>query len=245
MLEIYSEVRSFPPQKENRLERVTIGSGEIIALLGKNGSGKTTLIKEIFGIKENKNRKILLDGEKVTYKNLHRLSLGSCEHTFFGEFTVAEQKEFYEMNFLAFRKERFELLTKYFDIPLRWKMKELSAGEKNQVETVFALCQGADYIFLDEPFANNDLFHRKDFYKLLLGILEEQESLIITTHLVEEIESVVNRVILMDSFDPVSDVSVEEMEEANMDMVTWLKKKLCYDEGRAAEFIRRMEEKDV
>ncbi|MBQ8798945.1 MAG: ATP-binding cassette domain-containing protein [Lachnospiraceae bacterium] len=245
MLEITSFNRSFPVQKDTYLEKVTLRPGEIVALLGKNGSGKTTLLKEILNMKESSNHKVLLDGKKISYKNLHRLALGSCEHTFFGEFTVEEQKEFYEMNFPNFRSDRFNLLAEYFDIPMRWKLKELSVGEKNQVETLFALCQGADYIFLDEPFANNDLFHRKDFYKLLLGILEETECLVITTHLVDEIEPVIGRVLLVDRFDIVEDVSMDEMEERNTDVVEWLKKKLKYNEGKAAEFIRRMEEGNV
>lgn len=245
MLEIKGIERSVPLQNASFLERVTLQSGEIVALLGKNGSGKTTLIKEILGMKERPLHKIMLDGKPVSHKNLHRLALGSCEHTFFGEFTVGEQKEFYEMNFPNFRKERFELLTEYFEIPMKWKLKDLSVGEKNQVETVFALCQGADYIFLDEPFANNDLFHRKDFYKLLLGILEESECLVIATHLVEEVESVIGRVLLVDQFDVIADVGMEEMEEDNTDVVAWLKEKLNYNEGKAAEFIRRMEEGNV
>jgi len=245
MLKIKSFKRSFPIQNETFLPEVSIGRGEIIALLGQNGAGKTTLMKDILGMKEHPIHEITLDGETIGYKNLDRFAFGSCEHTFFGEFTVEEQREFYEMNFPKFRKERFKLLTEYFQIPNKWKLKELSVGEQNQVETVFALCQGGDYILLDEPFANNDLFHRKDFYKLLLGVLGEDETLIISTHLVEEVESIINRVLLVDKFDIVADVGIDEMEDNHTDVVTWLKKKLNYNEGRAAEFIRKMEDGDV
>ncbi len=245
MLEIRGIHRTLPQQNESFLERVVLKQGEIVALLGRNGSGKSTMIKEMFEMKERPLHEFILDGKQVSYKNLHRLSLGSCELTFFREFTVGEQKEFYEMNYANFRKDRFALLAEYFNISMKWKLKNLSVGERSQVETVFALCQGADYIILDEPFANSDLFHRKDFYKLLLGIMEETECLVIATHLVEEVESVIDRVLLVDKFDIVADVTMDEMEEENTDVVSWLKKKLNYDEGKATELIRRMEEANV
>ncbi|MBQ3029368.1 MAG: ATP-binding cassette domain-containing protein, partial [Lachnospiraceae bacterium] len=109
MLEITSYKRSFPTQSEAFLEQVALRPGEFVALLGKNGSGKTTLIKEILDMKERPLHGIMLDGKSVSYRTLNRLALGSCEHTFFGEFTVEEQKEFYEMNFPNFRKDRFKL----------------------------------------------------------------------------------------------------------------------------------------
>ncbi|MBQ8281234.1 MAG: ATP-binding cassette domain-containing protein [Lachnospiraceae bacterium] len=226
----------------DRIKKVEIGQGEIIALLGENGSGKTTLIKQILGMKVFKGGKILLDGDKVTYKNLHKLSLGSCEHTFFGEFTILEQKEFYQIHFPGFKEKRFNLLVEYFELPLKRKMKHMSEGEKNQAETVFALCQGADYIFLDEPFANNDIFRRKDFYKLLIGLLEENETLIIATHLVEEIDSIISRVILVDNMEITGDVSIEELDEEGIEVVEWLKEKLNYNEKKAVDFIKRIEE---
>ena len=51
---------------------------------------------------------------------------------------------------------------------------------------ILALSQGADYILMDEPFAGNDIFNREDFYKVLLGILEPHETVILSTHLLEE-----------------------------------------------------------
>ncbi len=225
------------------IEKVDLRQGEIVALLGENGSGKSTFIKQIFGLRAFIKNDVRLDGEEIGKENIHRLSLGSHEHTFYGEFTVTEQKEFFKMNFPNFREDRFELLVEYFKLPMKRKIKRMSAGEQNQVETVFALCQGADYIFLDEPFANNDIFRRKDFYKLIMGMLEEHECLVIVTHLVEEISNLVSRVILMDNLNVIGDVTIEELDEQGIDVVEWLKSMLYYDEDRATELIKKLEEK--
>lgn len=237
------EVNDALEKRKDRIKVIELKQGEVVALLGENGVGKTTLIRQIFGVCGFRQGGATLDGEPVSQKNLHRLALGSSEHTFFGEFTVEEQKEFYLMNFPNFNEKRFDVLVEYFRVPMHRKMKKMSLGEKNQVETIFALCQGADYIFLDEPFANNDVFRRKDFYKLLLGLMEEHECLVIVTHLVEEIDHLVSRAILMDHFQVIGDVTVDELDEREIDLLTWLKEMLGYDEKRASELIRRMEAK--
>ena len=65
----------------------------------------------------------------------------------------------------------------FFQLPVQVPRK-LSTGQKNQFEVVLALCQGADYILMDEPFAGNDVFNREDFYKVLLGLLEPTETVL-------------------------------------------------------------------
>ena len=62
---------------------------------------------------------------------------------------------------------------------------------------ILALCQGADYILMDEPFAGNDVFNREDFYKVLLGILEPTEAVILSTHLLEEVQNFISRAVLL------------------------------------------------
>ena len=150
----------------------------------------------------------------------------------------------YKINFPKFNEKRFDLLTDYFKLPKSRKLKHMSEGEKNQAETVFALCQGADYIFLDEPFANNDIFHREDFYKLLLGILEDHECLVIATHLVEEINNVVSRTILLGHSKLIGDKTTEQLQEEGLDIVSWMKKRYRYNENKAYETLSRLEEEN-
>ena len=64
------------------------------------------------------------------------------------------------------------MLMDFFRLPEKRALRGFSTGQKNQFEVILALCQGADYILMDEPFAGNDVFNREDFYRVLLGILE-------------------------------------------------------------------------
>ena len=89
--------------------------------------------------------------------------------------------------------------------------RRLSTGQKNQFEVVLALSQGADYILMDEPFAGNDIFNREDFYKVLLGILTEGETVILSTHIMQEAEAVCDRVLLLDHGRLVADSPTKDL----------------------------------
>lgn len=191
---------------------MAVGPGEIVGLFGENGAGKTTLLKSILGLQSYEG-KVLLDGEKINRRNIGRLSFATCEHSFFPNLTPLSHREFYRMQFGTFRDKRFEALMDFFELPMKEALKGYSTGQKNQFEVILALCQGADYILMDEPFAGNDIFNREDFYKVLLGILEPQETIILSTHLIEEVERFVGRAVLLRNGRIVGDVTTLELEE--------------------------------
>ncbi len=166
---------------------LTMTQGEVIGLFGENGAGKTTLLQCILGYLSYQGT-VLLDGKPIDRSNIIRLSYATCEHSFFPNLTADSHREFYQMHFQTFRKRRFEQLMEFFELPKKKALKTFSAGQKNQFEVILALCQGADYILMDEPFAGNDIFNREDFYKVLMGILESEETVMIATHLIEEVE---------------------------------------------------------
>ena len=129
-----------------------IPRGEIIGLFGENGAGKSTLFQCILGFERYKGE-ITLDGEKITHKNIEKLSFATCEHSFFPNLTPGCHADFYALQFPNFRNKRFELLMDFFELPMRKAISSYSTGQKNQFEVVMALSQGADYILMDEPFA--------------------------------------------------------------------------------------------
>jgi len=212
--------------------------GEIIGLFGENGAGKSTLLNAILGYVSLSHGEITLDGKSIKRKDMTRISFATSEHTLFPQLTTDEHKAFFKSFFPRFSDERYDLLMKFFGLPKNKKYREMSTGQQNQLETIFALSQGAEYVLLDEPFAGNDIFNREDFYKVLLGILEPTECLIISTHLIEEIKNFVGRVVLLKKSEIVGDKTCEELDEEGKDLISWMREIYKYDENRAANVIR-------
>lgn len=142
------------------------------------------------------------------------------------------------MQFPKFDGNRFRLQMEFFEIPEKKAVRTLSAGQKNQFETILALSQGADYIFMDEPFAGNDLFNREDFYKVLLGMLGPTECLMISTHLVEEIKHVIGRALLMKKGQLIGDITTEQLEEEGTDLADWVRNCYHYQADRVAKALQ-------
>lgn len=210
---------------------LALGPGEIIGLFGENGAGKTTLLKCILGFLSH-GGEILLDGRRIDRSNISRLSFATCEHSFFPNLTPLSHAEFYRMHFGSFREERFKALMDFFELPMRKALKNYSTGQKNQFEVILALCQGADYILMDEPFAGNDVFNREDFYKVLLGILEPGETLLLSTHLIEEVERFISRAVLLRKGRVEGDITTLELEEQGRTLMEYVKETYGYRADR-------------
>ncbi|NLJ91168.1 MAG: ABC transporter ATP-binding protein [Clostridiales bacterium] len=215
--------------------------GEIVGLLGENGAGKTTLMKTILSyIRPNKGR-VTLDGEKIGPNNIDRIAFATSEHSFFGGLDALEHKAFYHMQFERFNEKRFDSLLEFFELPKKTKIKNFSTGQKNQFEVILALSQGADYILMDEPFAGNDIFNREDFYKVLLGILDDNECLILSTHLIEEIKNFISRAVLLHKGQLIGDVTTLELDDKNIDLMEYMRKQYSYRSDRVIETLMKNE----
>lgn len=218
---------------------VTLDQGEIVGLFGENGAGKTTLLKTILGYLSFQGE-ILLDGGKIDRSNIARLSFATCEHSFFPNLSPGQHAEFYRMHFGTFRKKRFRALMEFFSLPMDKRLKAYSAGQKNQFEVILALCQGADYILMDEPFTGNDVFNREDFYKVLLGILEPSETVLLSTHLIAEVENFVGRVVLLHQGEIVSDTTILALEEQGMNLMDYIRKTWHYRSDRVSQALSEL-----
>ena len=222
---------------------LAVGPGEIVGLFGENGAGKTTLLKCILGYFKY-NGEITLDGAPINSKNIDRLAFATSEHSFFPNMSPADHKVFYQMNFPKFNERRFEGLMEFFELPKNRALKQFSVGQKNQFEVILALSQGADYILMDEPFAGNDVFNREDFYKVLLGILEPDETIILSTHLLEEVESFIGRAILLRKGKIVGDVTTDDLEESGRSLMDFVKQTYNYETDRVIKALSKMTDEE-
>ena len=177
---------------------------------------------------------ITLDGESITTKNIAKISFATNEHSFFPNLSPKGHMEFYKEHFPKFSEKRFNGLMEFFELPMNKVVKGFSTGQKNQFEVILSLCQGADYILMDEPFAGNDVFNREDFYKVLLGILEPHETVLLSTHLIEEVSDFIGRAILIRKGEIVGDITTSELEENGKSLMSYIKETYHYRADRVS-----------
>ena len=220
---------------------LSVGPGEIVGLFGANWAGKTTLLKCALGLLRYTGS-VTLDGEPITHRNIARLSFATCEHSFFPALTPAAHRDFYKEHFPTFREKRFDALMDFFALPLHRRARGFSTGQKNQLEVTLALSQGADYILMDEPFAGNDVFNREDFYRLLLGLLEPGETIVLSTHLLEEVQHFISRAVLLDRGTIAGDVTTGELEERGESLMDFVKSSLHYRGDRVLKTLEGLDD---
>ena len=245
MIEINNLSKSYGKKAALLDVSLTVPQGEILGLFGENGAGKTTLLKCVLGYLKHQGT-VTLDGAPITRQNIHRLSFATCEHSFFSALSPAGHRDFYQMHFPCWREKRFQGLMDFFELPMDRPAGKLSTGQKNQLEVILALCQGADYILMDEPFAGNDIFNREDFYKVLLGILEPTETVILSTHLLEEVEHFIGRAVLLRQGRIVGDVTTGELEDSGRTLMDYVKETYHYRSDRVRKALSELtgEEED-
>lgn len=238
MLELKNISKRYPKSEKNALYDInlTFPRGEIVGIFGENGAGKTTLMKSALTLHSFQGE-VTLDGAPITNENIGKLSFATCEHSYFPRITAEAHRDFYANHFHTFKPLRFDCLMEFFELPLNKKIKHFSTGQKNQFEVILAMSQGADYVFMDEPFAGNDIFNREDFYKVLLGIMEPNETLILSTHLIDEVEKFISRAVLMSKGRILADCTSEEVEEEGL--ANYVKKMYHYQNDRVSKILER------
>lgn len=212
-------------------ESVTIKTGEIVGVLGENGSGKTTMLKAIMGLLNISYGEILIDHQPVS-KQYGKIAYITEEGSYFPNMTPYEYGEFLADFYPLFDIQKYHNLISFFDLGYSGKIKTFSKGQKSKLEVSAGFSKGAKYILMDEPFLGKDLFTRKDFLKLMVASLKEDETILISTHMIGEIENFIDRAIILKYGMIKADYYIDDMRSENKTLEDIMADIMGYDENK-------------
>lgn len=177
---------------------LTIPRGKIIGLLGKNGMGKTTLIKLMNDLLTPTSGEILINGEKPGVNSKKIISY-LPERTYLDKSMTISQiltyfSEFYE----NFNKEKAIKLLKDLDLDINSKISKMSKGMQEKLQLILVMSRDAELYILDEPLGGVDPATRDYILDTILSNFNEGASVIISTHLISDIERILDEVIFID-----------------------------------------------
>ena len=171
---------------------VEMGDGKIYAFLGPNGSGKTTFMKIIASLTKQSEGELLLDGKALSIKSRADVAYLPTETHAYPFMTVGEFGEYYKTFFKDFDEIRYKSWVERMKISFRTPFKVLSSGMDKKVRVAATLAREAKVLILDEPFNGVDLLAREEIEKMILEVMSDNRTIILSSHLVEEVESYVN-----------------------------------------------------
>ena len=198
LLEINNLNKSFDNKEILKDINLSIQSGKIIGLLGKNGVGKTTLIKLINDLLTPTSGEILIKGQKIGVKTKKVISY-LPERTYLNkQMKVSEVISYFGDFYDNFDSEKAKKLLKDLDLDINQKLAKMSKGMQEKVQLVLVMSRNADLYVLDEPLGGVDPATRDYILDTILSNFNENASVIISTHLISDIEKILDEVIFID-----------------------------------------------
>ena len=192
---------------------LTIGRGKIIGLLGPNGSGKTTMIKLLNGLLVASEGEVLINGKAPGPESKSIVSY-LPERTYFqNSMRVKELIAYFSDFYQDFRPERAKEMLAGLNISEDARLKTLSKGTREKVQLIMVMSRDAQLYILDEPIAGVDPAARDYILKTIITNYNENATVIISTHLISDIERVLDEVIFIRDGRLILQETVEEIRE--------------------------------
>ncbi|MEG0857883.1 MAG: ABC transporter ATP-binding protein [Terrisporobacter sp.] len=212
MIEIKNVKKKY--SRATALEDVSfnIYEGKITGILGLNGVGKSTILKCIAGLEKPTKGNIFIDGEVMNYKLYNKIAFVPDVDTHFTHLSIKESFEFMKEFYKNWDEKKAYKMLEMFSLTDDKFICDLSKGNKARVKIILGFAQNTKYILLDEPFSGIDIFKREEFIKAIVEYMREDQSIVITTHEIVEIENVVDEVIILDKGKVVFDFNVSEVK---------------------------------
>ncbi len=209
----FGYVKAWPVFSDFSLD---LPEGQVYGLLGKNGTGKSTLLYLISGLLRPKSGFVEVDGFKAMDRRpemLREIMLVPEEYDLPDislESYVSINAPFYP----NFSHEALEKNLHEFELPEKIRLGRLSMGQKKKVIISFALAAGTKYLFMDEPTNGLDIPSKAQFRRVVAGNMDEQRTVIISTHQVRDVETLIDHVVMINQQQVLLNSSIEGLSRA-------------------------------
>ncbi|MEG0372132.1 MAG: ABC transporter ATP-binding protein, partial [Clostridium sp.] len=216
MVEIKNLYKSFNDKNALNGININFNKGSLHGIVGVNGSGKSTLLKCITGIYKGNEGAVLVNSQEV-YENSsikEKLAYIEDENDFFAFYKVSQVLKFYEMTYSKFSMDMFNSLNKVFKISIKSRVRSLSKGQKMRLSIMLGFAIQPEVLILDEPTNGLDPIIRKEFLKILVDyVYENNATAIIASHNLTELERMCDSITLIDAGEVKYSLTLEDLKK--------------------------------
>lgn len=174
-----------------------IESGKIVGLLGPNGHGKTTLIKTLSGLLSKDKGKVLIDGKRIGVGTKKIVSYLPERSYLSPEMKIKEVVSFFQEFYEDFDAKKADVMLGELSLDKESKLKSLSKGNREKVQLIMVMSRKAKLYLLDEPMGGVDPAARDYILKTIISNYSEDATVIISTHLIQDVEQILDEVVFL------------------------------------------------
>ncbi|WP_346200757.1 ABC transporter ATP-binding protein [Caldifermentibacillus hisashii] len=213
MIEVKNVTKKFGRKEVLKGDSFTAEKGQITCLIGINGVGKTTIMQAIMSLIPINSGEIFIDGSKLTKDSYEKITFIPDTITMPPQMRIADAIAFMADFYQSWNQKRAEELLEFFKLEETERISELSKGNTAKVNILLGLALDVDYLLMDEPFSGIDIFSREEIANVFTSHLIEDRGVIITTHEINDIEHLIDKVVLIDNGIVLKEFHVEEVRE--------------------------------
>ena len=213
LLECKNLCKSYDDKKVLKDVNLKISKGKIIGLLGKNGTGKTTLIKLINDLLTPSSGEVLINGKRPSIETKKIISYLPEKTYLDREMKVRDAIRYFEDFYDNFDSKRAIKLLKDLDLDINVKIGKMSKGMQEKLQLILVMSRNAKLYILDEPLGGVDPATRDYILDTILSNFSEGATVIISTHLISDIERILDEVIFIDKGKIVLTSSTDELRK--------------------------------